>query len=48
MPEVAAFQYSVNIRQGDYEERYRQRVLRQLSQHAQKLVLKLVATEQFA
>ena len=29
-----------------YEERYRQRVLRQLSQRAQKLGMKLVATEQ--
>jgi transposase len=29
-----------------YEERYRQRVLRQLSQRAEKMGMKLVATEQ--
>jgi hypothetical protein len=33
-------------RPGLYEERYRERVLRQLSQRAQKLGMKLFATEQ--
>ncbi len=32
--------------QNDYEERYRQRVLRNLAQRAERVGMKLVATEQ--
>ena len=43
--EVLPFEDSVVFR-SEYEERYRQRVLHQLSRRAEKLGMKLVATEQ--